>query len=346
MVKTCYSWDKNEMKALLSEGDSQTCVVAFEDDGFLPTGVVSPYRYFCDGAVFTQKDETPLYADYVTVPDLYEIRMNYSDGLIMDEGVIKGKIEFAEPKTESWLKGVSWLTLAGKVCKKDCYDKYGKLFFSELFDDEETAVVRTYFSNQTPVLSVQPKFDTYMLMKDGRDYQFFGSKNEFHRYFMKEAFSLEESCITNEQSREIMILTNSDSLEGVTDLVKGLAEFRFHIGAKTQMSDKLHALKEYGNVILYEGLSELQRNKLLETCSYYLDINYGEEICDAKFEAFRHGILNIEISTTFHNQSFVLDQCIFDSTEVNKITRLITTLDQDHEAFNIMIQLQKKRRKV
>ena len=345
MVKICFSQDENEMRSLLSERDALEPVVVFKDDGFLPNGMLSPYRYYVDGGVFTQREETPLLANFITVPDLWEIRMNYSHGEIWDEGIQKGKIEFAAPIEEHNAGSVIWYTPAGRICKKDYYDKFGKHYFSELCGEDETVNVRIYLSENKPAVMVQPKFDMYTLLREGKEERIFYSTREFYHYFMEEAFPVETDSKSDSLSKDILILTNSDRLECISVLVEKLKEFHFHIGAKTLMSEKLHRLTDYGNVSLYEGISETDRNKLLSICDYYFDINDGGEICDAVYEACRHGLLNFGFDNTIHDGNYLLAECRFPVEEVEKMISMIETLSKKPDKHTELVIKQFKGRR-
>ncbi|MDI1802462.1 accessory Sec system glycosylation chaperone GtfB, partial [Staphylococcus aureus] len=59
----------------------------------------------------------------------------------------------------------------------------------------------------------------------------------------------------NRYTKEIVILTNSDQLRNIKVLVETLPDFKFHIAAITEMSDKLMQLDQYANVHLYPSIN-------------------------------------------------------------------------------------------
>ena len=85
----------------------------------------------------------------------------------------------------------------------------------------------------------------------------------------------------NRFTKEIAILTNSDQLCNIKVLVETLPDFKFHIAAITEMSDKLMQLDQYANVHLYPSINIDRVNELYQLCDIYLDINEGNEILNA-----------------------------------------------------------------
>ncbi|MBF0778467.1 accessory Sec system glycosylation chaperone GtfB [Streptococcus cuniculi] len=115
----------------------------------------------------------------------------------------------------------------------------------------------------------------------------------------------------NAQTKEILILTNSDQLEGMAVLVKELSDYQFHIAALTEMSPRLKAYEEEAHVTLYPNIAPRQVADLFEKCSIYLDINHGSEILSGTRQAFEHNLLIAGFENTVHDQRFVLDEALF-----------------------------------
>ncbi len=115
----------------------------------------------------------------------------------------------------------------------------------------------------------------------------------------------------NERKKDVLILTNSDAVEKLQELVEALPEFTFRIGALTEMSKKLLSMEAWDNVSLYHGISEIRAKKLLENCDFYLDINHGSEIVDAVREAYLHRALILGFYETAHNRTFEPEENLF-----------------------------------
>lgn len=78
--------------------------------------------------------------------------------------------------------------------------------------------------------------------------------------------------------KEAFIITESDQLEYIEQLINDFPEITFHIAASTIMSDKLTRLDINNNVELYPCITEQKRKELFERCDIYLDINHYREL--------------------------------------------------------------------
>lgn len=102
------------------------------------------------------------------------------------------------------------------------------------------------------------------------------------------------------QGKEILILTNSDQIEQLDDVTDQMADYHFHIGALTEMSQRLMNFEDKDNVSLYPNISHPAIARLFEQCDIYLDINHGNEIVDAVRQAFEHNLLIVTFGLTAH----------------------------------------------
>ncbi|MDY5974534.1 accessory Sec system glycosylation chaperone GtfB [Streptococcus hyovaginalis] len=105
-------------------------------------------------------------------------------------------------------------------------------------------------------------------------------------------------------TRDALIMTNSDQLEGIEELVTSLPQIQFHIGALTEMSAKLMGLGQYTNVHLYPNISQGNVNHLFQTCSLYLDINQGPEILSSLRAAFENRMVILSFAQTSHGNQY------------------------------------------
>ncbi|CEL90780.1 glycosyltransferase [Streptococcus sanguinis] len=81
-------------------------------------------------------------------------------------------------------------------------------------------------------------------------------------------------------NKELLTLTNSDSLEKIEELVQALPDCLFHIAAYSDMSDRLVSLLRYENVRLHRLVLPILLKRLMESCDIYLDINHGNKFQD------------------------------------------------------------------
>ena len=137
----------------------------------------------------------------------------------------------------------------------------------------------------------------------------------------------------NQHTNNILICTNSDHIEKLTELVNALPNMKFHVCALTEMSQKLMSFEKYDNVHLYPGCKASEILNLFNTCDYYLDINYENEIVDAIKEAILHNLLILGFNQTIHNRKYVLPDFVFDTNNYQDIIRII--LDASHLDINL-----------
>lgn len=115
----------------------------------------------------------------------------------------------------------------------------------------------------------------------------------------------------NQGSRNILICTNSDQIEGLDQLVDELSDMQFHIVAVTEMSEKLMGFGAKENVLLYPAARKRTIEDLFGRCDWYLDINYGSEIVSAVRRAFLESQLILGFSDTLHRRRYVAGRHIF-----------------------------------
>lgn len=142
-----------------------------------------------------------------------------------------------------------------------------------------------------------------------------------------------------------MILTASDQIEKLEELVQELPEVTFHVAAHTQVSDKLHRLAERENVKVYPGISAEDLNGLWDRCDFYLDINHYREIDDAVNVASQKNLLILGFENTLHHRELTVKGCIFSVQDYQKMVRVINRLQKDGELMQKVLQTQQKKRK-
>lgn len=88
---------------------------------------------------------------------------------------------------------------------------------------------------------------------------------------------------------QAMVMTASENIEGLADLIDAFPDIDFHIGAQTSMGPKLTCLEDKRNVHLYPGIRQEKYQELLRNCFIYLDLNYGSEVSDVTLDAIEMG---------------------------------------------------------
>lgn len=144
---------------------------------------------------------------------------------------------------------------------------------------------------------------------------------------------------TNHAS-QALILTNSDNIECVNEIVRALPNVQFHIAAITEMSAKLHAVGRESNVILYPNIKTAVAKELFNECDILLDINYYTEILDACNEAFLQNMLLLGFSDTVHKKSLVAPEHIAKKGDFEYLIKVIKTIISDNGIWDECIKQQ------
>ena len=96
--------------------------------------------------------------------------------------------------------------------------------------------------------------------------------------------------------------------------------------------------EKYDNVRLYPGCKASEILDLFNTCDYFLDVNYENEIVDATKEAFLHNLLILGFNQTIHNRKYVLPNFVFDAHDYQDMVKVI----QDASHLDLNLDRQRK----
>lgn len=133
----------------------------------------------------------------------------------------------------------------------------------------------------------------------------------------------------NRGTKHVLILTNSDQIVGLEELIKLLPDVKFSIGSITEMSTKLTSLDKHKNVDLYPQIVSETTKRLSDECDFLLDINQGAEILDAVRGAFEHNMIVLGFNNTLHNRHFVNQKNVFAPDQVKEMAERIKALVAD-----------------
>ncbi len=126
-----------------------------------------------------------------------------------------------------------------------------------------------------------------------------------------------------------LILTNSDQIVHLEEIVQKNPQLNIYIGALTEMSSSLMSMDRYKNVRLYPNISSNIVEHLFNTCDIYLDINLGTEILSATREAFLNNMLVLSFDNTTHNMKYVAQDNIFNHTTPYTMLETLEKITQD-----------------
>lgn len=137
---------------------------------------------------------------------------------------------------------------------------------------------------------------------------------------------------------ETLVMTASQEVEGLADLVHDFPQVTFHIAALTAMGPKLTDLAPSPNVRLYPGISLGNYEELLATCSLYLDCNQGEEVMNSSIRALENGQVLFGLKSTVHQEAYKNLSTITDTVEEMK--QQLDTLLQHPETHKELVREQ------
>ncbi|NQG19166.1 accessory Sec system glycosylation chaperone GtfB [Streptococcus suis] len=143
----------------------------------------------------------------------------------------------------------------------------------------------------------------------------------------------------NAGRKEILILTNSDQIEKLEELTQALPDFHFHIGALTEMSQRLMAFEAKSNITLYPNISQKQLQQLFQECDIYLDINHSGEVMDAVRKAFEQNMVILAFEQTVHNRDLIPASHRFDASQP---TNMVMALAGFAASYPQMVALQRE----
>lgn len=145
---------------------------------------------------------------------------------------------------------------------------------------------------------------------------------------------------SNVSKHRALIVTHTQEVERIEELVDALPILEFHIAAVTAMGGRLLDLEVKENVRLYQGISQQQFKVLLDTCTIYLDINHYVEILDSVEEALESGLLLFAFQETCHRESYIHPEYLFGSAEVQQLIEKLRLLMNYPEEYTQEMQKQ------
>lgn len=204
IVAEKYTDNVREIQNFLQKTGLESKIIIFDDEGFLPADVITPYEYF----VLQQNPETvaekPLFYNFIKVPAFWEIRADGVRGGIYDMGCRKAVICFAQPVERRNVQRVEWCAENGWVYRTDYYNKYGLKFAADFFNVNGEVESRVFYSCQNQeIIVIQPQNDTVTLLEEGRLQSYFTSYDQFTEYFLEKAVTAETYILLIQNERQI-----------------------------------------------------------------------------------------------------------------------------------------------
>lgn len=139
---------------------------------------------------------------------------------------------------------------------------------------------------------------------------------------------------------DALILTNSDNIEKIKELVEVFPALHFNIAARTNMSTKLTYFSKFENVTLFPSVSNSELETLLQKNSFYLDINYGLEVENIIRTAFVNNLLILTFKETIHTREYISAEHIFEGQHFIDMVEFLLKLLLDEKEFHVALKHQ------
>lgn len=142
------------------------------------------------------------------------------------------------------------------------------------------------------------------------------------------------------KKNEAFILTNTDQIAHVAEIVAATPNVHFNVAAFTEMSTKLMSLGDYKNVSLYPNVTFQRVEKLFKQSVLYLDINGSNEVMSAIRQAYLDNAVIMAFEQTKHNPHFTLDALTFDEAQPEQLIDTLHRLCDEPEYLADMLDAQ------
>ena len=146
----------------------------------------------------------------------------------------------------------------------------------------------------------------------------------------------------NVNHHRALIMTHTQEIEKIEEIIEKLPMVEFHIAALTNMGPRLLDLGLRENVYLYPGISQVEYESLLEQSSLYLDINHSIEILNAVEESLEKGLLLFAFMETQHRRGFICPEHLASSQAAADLIDAIKKVVVSEEMYHLALQKQWK----
>ena len=140
---------------------------------------------------------------------------------------------------------------------------------------------------------------------------------------------------------QAMIITNSEWIEGLEQLLIQFPEIDFHVGAVTEMGSRITNLSIYSNMHIHPGMSYRLFQELLDSSSFYFDIQYDIEILASSLRAVERGILLYTLDNLTHHEEYKKLETCCDTIEslIQNVRQVIENPDKYYQLSRNQAQI-------
>lgn len=328
--------------------------LVLSDEAFLPGGFTSIYELYLKQfeSSLSIKD---IYFAFLDIPNYYRILPYNERGAIYNGEIKKGNIYVREPISKRYIDHIDWL-YDNRIYRRDYYNRYGYVYKCDYFNYENVIVETAYYTSSfKEVMSLNHSNGYFYILDKNGLKRYYESVNEFIKDYIKqinfkeplyltsnnqielfkdkeykELFN-DDFCYINKETinhietkqnnKNVLILTKSDRMKNLEEIVTSLSEYNFYIGANTAFSNKINILNKYNNVFLYPTITSEDKDRLFNKCSIYLDINDDNGYPLAIEKASVNGLVILGYKYVLKNSKYVLEDNVFDdsSSLINKL---------------------------
>ncbi|WP_447450381.1 glycosyl transferase family 8 [Streptococcus hongkongensis] len=141
--------------------------------------------------------------------------------------------------------------------------------------------------------------------------------------------------------KSLFILSASDCLEMIDQLILHLPDYHFRIGARTEVSDKFLGLGRYDNVTVFAEMTQEEVEKNLEQTHVYLDVNHLYEVDHIISRAILKDIPILSFKVTAHHPHYYYPGSIFESHQMHELITYIKSVTSNKELSDMISAFQK-----
>lgn len=156
----------------------------------------------------------------------------------------------------------------------------------------------------------------------------------------RKMYLVDEEFEQSDCKKNILILTNSDQIVNLGEIVDRLNDFKFYIAARTMVSPTLAAFNERDNVSVIQCIDDDTLKTVLRECSFYLDINRYNDVFGVSELAINNHIVIWGFDETLHDADVVANENKYRNDETEKMCHDIRNVSEDMDAFNELLRKQ------
>ncbi|MBC1339633.1 hypothetical protein [Listeria innocua] len=151
---------------------------------------------------------------------------------------------------------------------------------------------------------------------------------------------LEKFERAHKKTHKALVLTRSDNLHHIEEILDAIPQLELTIAAPTEMSQKLYSLKEkHASISLIPSVSEKDIATLLKTHDIYLDINAGSEVDDCVYQAYRQKYVILGFNEVAKNPRYAFLHPLADYPKlIEMLQKTITSPKYENELVNALEQ--------